>query len=178
MPPAGKTAQFDQIIFLAVKRGVGIAMSQDCAAEEIADLLLFETGIALRDGDFDRFAACFGFPHMIETADTSTVIYAPSELRSVFDNVRRYYCDTRVVDVVRTVVESRFIDCDTIGSTHVACLTYADGTSLRKPYPVYSVIRRHDPLDWKIMSSLYVILDSSTHNDVLSLSKRPSKVSG
>lgn len=153
-------------------------MSQDCAAEEIADLLLFETGTALLSGDFDRFSACFGLPHVIETADTRTVIRDLDGLRTTFDKLRAYYCDTQVVDVVRTVVEARFLDADTVGSTHVASIVHADGVTRRKPYPVYSVIRRHDPMDWKIMSSLYVILDSDTHNAVLSAAVRPTEVSG
>jgi hypothetical protein len=154
------------------------SMSQDCAAEEIADLLLFETGKALMSGDFDRFAACFGLPHVIETASNRTVIHEMEGLRATFDELRHYFRETQVVDVVRTVVEARFIDSDTVGSTHVASMVHADGVSRRKPYPVYSVIRRHDPLDWKIMSSLYVILDSDTHNDALSVTLRPSEVSG
>lgn len=153
-------------------------MSQDCAAEEIADLLLFETGTALLSGDFGRFSACFGLPHVIETADTRTVIRDLDGLRTTFDALRAYYRDTQVVDVVRTVVEARFLDCDTVGSTHVASILHADGVSRRKPYPVYSVLRRHEPLDWKIMSSLYVILDCDTHNAVLSATSRPSEVSG
>jgi hypothetical protein len=153
-------------------------MSLDCAAEEIADLLLFETGIALLAGNFTRFSACFGLPHVIETADKRTVIQDLTGLRATFDELRRYYRETQVVDVVRTIVEARFIDSDTVGSTHVASLVHADGVTRRKPYPVYSVIRRHEPLDWKIMSSLYVILDSDTHNDALSVTLRPSEVSG
>jgi hypothetical protein len=152
-------------------------MSLDCAAEEIADLLLFETGTALLSGDFGRFAACFGLPHVIETAESRTVIRDLDGLRNVFDDLRGYYRDTQVADVVRTVLEARFIDCDTVGSTHVASIVHADGVSRRKPFPVYSVLRRHDPLDWKIMSSLYVILDSDTHNAVLSAA-RSSEVSG
>lgn len=151
-------------------------MSLDCAAEEIADLLLFETGTALLSGDFDRFSVCFGLPHVIETAESRTVIRDLDGLRNVFDDMRAYYRDTQVVDVVRTVVEARFLDADTVGSTHVASIVHADGVSRRKPYPVYSVLRRYEPLDWKIMSSLYVILDSDTHNAVLSAA-RSSEVS-
>lgn len=152
-------------------------MSLDCAAEEIADLLLFETGTALFSGDFDRFAACFGTPYVIETANDRIVLRDQSNLRATYDELRRFYRETEVVDVVRTVVEARFIDSDTVGSTHVASIIHADGVSRRKPYPVYSVIRRHEPLDWKIMSSLYVILDSTEHNNVLSGALRPSEIS-
>lgn len=153
-------------------------MSLDCAAEEIADLLLFETGTALLAGDFDRFSACFGLPYVIEAADRRIVIRDLTGLRATFEELRRYYRDTQVADVVRTVVEARFIDSDTVGSTHVASIVHADGVSRRKPYPVYSVIRRHEPLDWRIMSSLYVILDSDTHNDALSVTLRSTEVSG
>jgi hypothetical protein len=178
LPDDAKRVILINAITRAMEWGTYIAMSQDCAAEEIADLLLFETGTALLAGDFDRFSACFGLPHVIETADTRSVIRDLTGLRKTFDELRRYYRDTQVVDVVRTVVEARFIDCDTVGSTHVASIVHAYGVTRRKPYPVYSVIRRHDPLDWRIMSSLYVILDSETHNDVLSVSLRPSEVSG
>ena len=143
-------------------------MSQDCAAEEIADELLFVTGKALLAGDFARFSACFGLPHVIETAQGRSVITRVEDLRRIFDDLRDYYHLQQVVDVVRTVVEARFIDSDTIGSTHVARVIQADGKPQRPPYPVYSVIRRHGHLDWKIMSSLYAILDCSEHNEVLS----------
>jgi len=152
-------------------------MSLDCAAEEIADELLFKTGKALLSGDFESFSACFGLPHVIETADSRQVLTDMTGIRTIFDELRRYLSDNQVVDLVRTVVEARFIDSDTVGSTHVASFVHADGVARRNPYPVYSVIRRHDPLDWKIMSCLYVILDCDEHNAVLSATTRSTEVS-
>ena len=143
-------------------------MSLDCAAEEIADELLFLTGKTLMSGDFDRFSACFGLPHVIETSDGHNVIRDRAGLRRTFDDLRDYYRCHQVTDLVRTVVEAHFIDADTIGSTHVARIVRADGTMPRNPYPVYSVIRRHAHLDWRIMSSIYAILDCPEHNAVLS----------
>lgn len=142
-------------------------MSQDCAAEEIADELLFKTGKALIADDFDSFHTCFGLPHVVETGDGRRVLETSDDLRRVFDDVVRYYVDAGVVDVARTVVEARFLDSDTIGSTHVARLLQRDGTALRNPYPVYSILRRHGHLDWKVMSSVYAILDSDAHNTAL-----------
>ena len=142
-------------------------MSQDVAAEEIADELLFKTGKALIRGDFDSFSACFGVPHVIETADGRRVIRTMDGLQAVFNEVRRYHRDHKVVDIVRTVVEARFLDADTIGSTHVARMIQEEGVTPRKPYPVYSVIRRHGHLEWKVISSIYAILDSEEHNSVL-----------
>lgn len=153
-------------------------MSLDCAAEDIAEHVLFETGKALLSGDFDHFAAYFCFPHVIETANSRTVIRDPKALRTVYDNMRSYYRDMQVIDMVRAVVDARFLDSDTVGATHVTSMVHADGVSRRKPYPIYSVFRRHDPLDWKIMSSLYVILDCETHNAMLSTTARSSEVSG
>ena len=74
MPDDAKRVILINVIIRAMEWGTYIAMSQDCAAEEIADLLLFETGTALLAGDFDRFSACFGLPHVIETADKRSVI--------------------------------------------------------------------------------------------------------
>lgn len=151
-------------------------MSFDCAAEEIADELLFKTGKAILSGDFESFCACFGFPHVVETSDSRHVIEDMAGLRVTYDALRAYMRENEVVDLVRTVVEAHFIDSDTIESTHVASMTHADGIPRRNPYPVYSVIRRHDPLDWKIMSCLYVILDCDVHNAILAAG-RSSKVS-
>jgi len=142
-------------------------MSQDCAAEEIADELLFKTGKALMSADFEKFSTCFGFPHIIETEEARRVLQGKDDLRTVFEDVVRYYADKGVVDLARTVVEARFLNADTIGSTHVTRLLQAKGTVLRKPFPVYSIIRRHGHLDWRIMSSVYAILDCSEHNAAL-----------
>jgi hypothetical protein len=145
-------------------------MSLDCAAEEIAEHVLFETGKSLFSGDFDHFAAYFCFPNVIETANSRTVIRDPKALRAVFDDMRCYYRDMQVIDMVRAVVDAQFLDSDTVAATHVTSMVHAEGVSRRKPYPIYSVFRRHDPLDWKIQSSLYVILDCEAHNAMLSRS--------
>ena len=142
-------------------------MSQDCAAEEIADELLFKTGKALIARDFGGFSACFGLPHVIDTQDARRVLKDTDDLRRVFDDVVRYYAEQAVVDVARTVIEAKFLDADTIGSTHVARLMQAKGGVLRKPFPVYSILCRQGHLDWKVMSSVYAILDSKEHNAVL-----------
>jgi len=143
-------------------------MSLDCAAEDIAEHVLFETGKSLFSGDFDHFAAYFCFPNVIETADSRTVIRDPKALRAVFDDMRCYYRQMQVIDMVRAVVEAQFLDSDTVAATHVTSMVHADGVSRRNPYPIYSVLRRHDPLEWKFQSSLYVILDCETHNAMLS----------
>ncbi|OSQ43861.1 hypothetical protein [Marivita geojedonensis] len=150
-------------------------MSQDCAAEEIADELLYETGQALLTGTFDRFSACFGLPHLIETADGRCLLRSVDDLRERFDDLREYFRRQQVTDIVRTVVEARFLDSDTIGSTHVSRMLTATGAPLRSPYPVYSVIRRQGHLDWRVMSSLYAILDCHEHNAVLASEPLPSE---
>jgi hypothetical protein len=130
--------------------------------------VLFETGKSLFSGDFDHFAAYFCFPNVIETADSRTVIRDPKALRAVFDDMRCYYRQMQVIDMVRAVVDAQFLDSDTVAATHVTSMVHADGVSRRNPYPIYSVLRRHDPLEWKFQSSLYVILDCETHNAMLS----------
>ncbi|MFP7675579.1 hypothetical protein ACG74X_19745 [Marivita sp. S0852] len=142
-------------------------MSQDCAAEEIVDEVLFKTGRAVLSGSFDAFRACYGLPHLIETKSGRRLLETPDELRGVFDEVRRYYDSRAVVDLARSVIEARFLDSDTIGSTHVARLLSETGPLSRTPYPVYWIIRRHGHLDWRVMSSLYAILDCDAHNAAL-----------
>jgi hypothetical protein len=105
---------------------------------------------------------------VIETADSRTVIRDPKALRAVFDDMRCYYRQMQVIDMVRAVVDAQFLDSDTVAATHVTSMVHADGVSRRNPYPIYSVLRRHDPLEWKFQSSLYVILDCETHNAMLS----------
>lgn len=152
-------------------------MSLDCAAEDIAEQLLFESGKAFDSGDFDRFAAHFCFPCVIETANSRTVIRHPGVLRGMFDDMRRYCRQMQVIDIVRTVVDARFLDSDTVAATHVTSMVHADGVSRRKPYPIYSVIRRQHSLDWTFQSSLYIILDCETHNAVLAPTRRSSEMS-
>ena len=128
-------------------------------AEDIADRLLYQTGRGLVSGDYKLCQACFDIPHLIETSDTKRVIRSDDELRQVFDNMQDHYRKNGVKDMARMVLSAEFIDPDTIGSTHVSRLLKADGKIFRKPFPVYSILKRYGT-SWKISSSIYAILDS------------------
>lgn len=145
---------------------------QNCAAESIAEDLLYLTGKALTEGNFDMFATCFELPQLMETVDGRRLLSRRDELRDTFEGVRQHYEDHGVIDAARTVVSAEFVDADTIGSTHVTRLMRAGGHVHRSPFPVYSVIRRFD-MDWRIVSSLYVILDSPDHNRALMSTHAP-----
>lgn len=135
-------------------------------AEEIADELLHRTGRGLKEGDFDLFKACFQLPQAMETIEGVRVIRDERDLRQAFDSLRDYFYQNNVVDLVRAVVSAEFLDCNTVGSTHVARLVQPGGKLFRTPYPVYSTIQRFGQA-WKITFRHYVILDSRKHNEAL-----------
>lgn len=141
-------------------------MIQDVAAETIAEDLLYQTGKALLAGDDDMFIACLHLPQLMETGNGRRLIRSEDEVRQVLRDLRAFMKKRGVVDMVRTVVSAEFLDADTVGSTHVCLLVQKDGSSTRAPYPVYTIIKRFGPT-WLMVSSLYAILDSDEHNDVL-----------
>lgn len=136
------------------------------AAESIAEDLLYITGKALLEADFQMFSECFRLPQMMETVDGRRLISTEAEFQYTFNAVRRHLHNCGVVDFARTVVSAKFLDADTIGSTHVSSLLGAHGQEKAHPYPVYSVIRRYGTT-WRIVSSLYAILDNPAYNEAL-----------
>ena len=139
---------------------------QNSAAESIAEELLYITGKALLEADFQMFSECFRLPQMMETVDGRRLISTESEFQYTFNSVRRHLHKCGVTDFARAVVSAKFLDADTIGSTHVSSLLDADGNEAAPPYPVYSVIRRYGRT-WRIVSSLYAILDNPAYNEAL-----------
>ena len=139
---------------------------QNSAAESIAEELLYITGKALLEADFQMFSECFRLPQMMETVDGRRLISTESEFQYTFNSVRRHLHKCGVTDFARAVVSAKFLDADTIGSTHVSSLLDADGNETAPPYPVYSVIRRYGR-SWQIVSSLYAILDNPAYNAAL-----------
>ena len=135
-------------------------------AEDIAEEILYRTGRAMKDGDFDAFFECFEIPQIMETLDGAKLVTTRDGMRDTFFHVYRYYQDNGVVDLVRTVVNARFLDEETIGSTHVSRLLKANGEPFRNPYPVYSVVKRIGG-QWKVVSNSSAILDAPDHNRAL-----------
>lgn len=139
----------------------------DGHAEDIAEDLLYRTGLAHTTGDMKAAAECFELPQLMETSSGRMLIETEDEVIRVFKNVRRYLAENDVSDIVRTVVSAEFLDPNLIGSTHVSRLMKSDGTLFRAPYPTYSILRRTGG-EWRIVSSTYAILDAPEHNSALS----------
>lgn len=141
-------------------------MPDDGLAEDIAEELLYRTGRAMKEGNFDAFFECFEIPQIMETLDGAKLVTTRDGMRDIFLQVYRYYQANGVVDLVRTVVSARFLDEETIGSTHVSSLLKANGEPFRNPYPVYSVVKRIGG-QWKVVSNSSAILDAPDHNRAL-----------
>lgn len=137
------------------------------AAEDIADNLLYRTGLALSHGQLDDVPDCFILPQSMETLEGVRIVREPEDVRQVFASVRRYFEQNGIKDVARAVVEAEFLSGDVIQSTHASRLLKQDGTTVRAPYPVLSRIKRCDDGQWRIASSTYAIIDSREHNEAL-----------
>lgn len=135
-------------------------------ADEIANDLLYRTGKMLETGEAHWIKECFHLPHTIETSAGKRRLLSEESVIEVFQNLRKFYEQERVTGVIRTVVSAEPLAHDLIGSIHVAKLLRNDDSPYRSPYPVYSLIRKINGR-WKIVSTLYAILDSSKHNELL-----------
>ena len=143
-------------------------MSSDVTAEDIAEELLYRTSNLLVADDAFKIAECFVLPQYLETVWGSRLIESEEEVLQVISQVRQYYLENNVSDLVRTVVSANFLDSDTVGSTHVSRLMRENGELFRAPFPVYSILRRVGD-GWKIASTSYAILDAPEHNRALTL---------
>ncbi len=141
-------------------------MTQDIAAESVAEEILYLTGKAILENDDSIFISCVALPLLMETINGQRVFVSDREICQSLAGVRQYMKDNGFVDFVRTVVSSEFLDEGTIGSTHVCQMLHRDGTAERAPFPVYSIFRRYGG-SWKMTSCIYAILDSPEHNNAL-----------
>ena len=131
----------------------------------IAEEMLERTGVALKRGDFDDFAACFAYPHAIDTFDGPRILHDEDDLLETFDAVRAYYDTIGVTEIVRTCVAASYLDDRTIETTHETRLI-CNGLLTRRPFPVYTIIVHQDDR-WLFRSSQYAIADSDDHNSAL-----------
>lgn len=131
---------------------------------DIADDLLYRTGQAMLQNDFDAFQACFKIPQLVETSEGKRLVETIDEFRVVFLNMQENLRERCVVDVVRSVVSAEFLEKDVIGSTHVAVRIDADGNKMCPPYPVYSILRRDSNNVWRIESSIYAFVEDFEMN--------------
>lgn len=132
-------------------------------AEEIADGLLYRTGQALVHGQLDGIEDCFLLPHSVETTEGARIARTADDVRGFFEEVRSYYAETDVVDIVETIVESRFVSDREIESVHVSRVTRRGTERPVSTFPVYSVIKLSVDGKWRIAHCNYAITDSRRH---------------
>ncbi len=146
--------------------GIVFKLSSADGSRQVAEELLQRTGEALDSGDFELFCSAFAFPNIIETFDGRRVIETKETLRDVFERTREELEHASVTDVIRHCVEVKFLDEDTIYSTHETRLMQ-ENVLIQDPFPVFSVIRR-TPEGWKGVYSSYALPDVSSFNPIFS----------
>ena len=110
-------------------------------AEDIAEDLLYRTGRALIDGKLEGVEDCFFLPQSMETTEGARIVRTPDDVRGVFEEVRSYFAESGVVNIVRTVVEAKFVSEQKIESVHVSRLWRYNKDLSETTYPVYSDIK-------------------------------------
>ena len=141
-------------------------MDSNHLADSIAEELLQLTGEALLARDFQTFSSYFELPLRLETIEGHRFVRTDAEFIEVFEAVLAHLDETEVADFVRTVIHAEFVNEDTISSVHLCSEIHAGGELRRAAYPVHSTLARNGTA-WKIVSCLYVILDSTDHNRAL-----------
>jgi ketosteroid isomerase-like protein len=108
-------------------------------------------------GQIDGVEDCFALPATVATPDGVRVIRTPREVRRVFEQVRELLAKDKAVDVVRTVLESKFVSDTEIESIHISSTIKPTGEAVRSPYPVFSLLRACDDGAWRIAHCTYAI---------------------
>ena len=140
---------------------------ENLVAEDITEELLYRTGLALVEGRLDGVEDCFLLPHSMETTEGVRIVRTPEDVRRMFEEVRSYFADSGVVNIVRTVVEARFVSDTEVESVHVSRLWRNSDERPETTYPVFSVIRLCDDRKWRIAHSNYAITESRSHGSAL-----------
>ena len=141
-------------------------MSQDVAAEDVLEDILYRTGRGVLENNDAIFLSSIALPLLQETVDGQRVFTSEAEVCAMLAGVRAYMTENGYVDLARTVVSAEFLDDKTISGTHVSLLMDKDGNSTRPPYPVHSMVRLTGS-EWRLTSSIYAILDAPEHNTAL-----------
>lgn len=136
-------------------------------AFDISQDLLDRSGEGYFKDRFDLFATCFIVPHEIETFDGMRRIEDAAELRTLYDNMLRFFSDNGITDLHRRVVAARFLSEDVIQSTHETRLVGRSAT-LRDPYPVMSTLHRTDD-GWKVAKGSYAIPRDPGHQQAFGI---------
>lgn len=137
------------------------------SAQDISEDLLERTGAGLMTGDFPSFLRCFHVPCFVETFQGKRFLNSRHDIQNVFDNVRDYYRAHGVTELVRECISAEYKALDTIYNTHITRLLKQNEVAFRRPFPVFSILRKFDD-GWKVTYSQYAIDDAPKHNKALS----------
>lgn len=118
-------------------------MHSEPTAYDITNNMIRQTGIAVRNGDFDAFMRYFTVPFILETYSGKQFIPTRLALEKHFRAVCEFRRQNAIVDSVRENIMAEFHDRETIRLCHVSHLLLGCGTVFDR-YPTHSVIRRID----------------------------------
>ncbi|MEX0311353.1 MAG: hypothetical protein AB3N17_14045 [Tateyamaria sp.] len=136
-------------------------------AHDVSEMLLARTGDAMLAGDFQSFMRCFHLPYEVETVDGHRSISTPDALHATFNAVHAYFQKLQVAIMARHCVSASFRADDEVAATHETRLIDCNGIIVQDPYPAFSILKRSDNGEWKILSTSYVIVDSDELNGAL-----------
>lgn len=134
-------------------------------AKEISEYLLNITANALMEHDFESFAAAFGLPQTMTTAEREIRFETRDDLRATFEQMCAFFQSQGVTALERTCEAAVFHGPDRVEATHTSRVL-ANGKDVTPPYPVYSVLERLQG-QWKITRADYALEDDQPQAQAL-----------
>ena len=135
-------------------------------ATKIASGLLEQSGIALLEGDFDRFAPLFAMPQSIATSDGARWLETRDDLHDVFRMVRSHYRDIGVARLDRRVEAALFDGNGRIHYSHITRFLRADGSLVKPPFNNLSRAVKGEA-GWQVSGTQYAITEDPRHSRAL-----------
>ena len=123
----------------------------DEAAQQIYQDLRDRIANSYRDNDFEALTGLIHLPYTVLSFGPVTVLENPTDLRKLFDGIRRYLSRTGITHYHRVCLVGRFTATDEIEAMHETRLL-AGAQLVETPYPVKSVVRRFGD-KWKVCES-------------------------
>lgn len=129
-------------------------------AFEVSEMLLETTRVAIFNGDFDAFAACFHLSHLMESAGDKKVLKTREDLRDVFLSVTEDIARKRVTNLVRICEIAEYRGDPRIKATHMTHMMSGD-QRVKEPFPSLYIIELIDGI-WKVSASQYAVDKTTT----------------
>lgn len=136
------------------------------AAVEITNSVLRLTDGAAQEGDFDAFAAHILLPHDVSTFDGFGQIETRESLHRLFNNLRVFYDQIGVTDLLRHTLSAVFRDETTISAVHEVQLVQYGSLLTIDPYQVHSELEFVNGA-WGVKRSRYAIPNQAALNAAL-----------